>query len=101
MHRVSALTGNNFFLAPETMTNLHLSGRITPKSGVDLDVMGELFTNFLQSKNQTISVRGNSVQPTGSATSVAWLNSAFQSLTVDVTLPGQSLQVHFLNDAAG
>ena len=96
----SALSSASLLLSPHGVTDAHLTGRITPKSGADLAVMGELFTNFLQSKNQTISIRGNSVQPTGSATSVAWLSSAFRSLTLDVTLPGQSLQVHFLNHAA-
>ena len=75
------------------MSNLHLSGRITPKSGSDLDTMGELFTNFLQAKNQTLSVTGESVQPMGSSGPVNWLSTAFKTLTLDVTLPGQSFEV--------
>ncbi|RPD57468.1 hypothetical protein L226DRAFT_588694 [Lentinus tigrinus ALCF2SS1-7] len=58
---VGPLTGNNLFLAPETTTSLHLSGRITPKSSDDLDVMGELFTNYLHAENQTLSVQGESI----------------------------------------
>ena len=89
----TALSGKNFFLAPETTTNLHLSGRITPKSGDDLDVMGELFTNYLHAENQTLSVTGESVQPSGSGDAVGWLSAAFKTLTLSVTLPGQSFQV--------
>ena len=93
IHRVSALTGNNFFLAPEAMTNLHLSGRITPKSGDDLDVVGELFTNYLHAENQTLSVQGESVQPSGSSGPVGWLSTAFKTLTLTVTLPGEKFDV--------
>ena len=89
----TALSGKNFFLAPETTTNLHLSGRITPKSGDDLDVMGELFTNYLHAENQTLTVQGESVQPSGSNGPVAWLSTAFKTLTLKVTLPGERFDV--------
>ena len=80
-------------MAPDATTNLHLSGRITPKSGDDLNTMGELFTNFLHAENQTLSVQGASVQPQGSSGPVSWLSTAFKTLTLDVTLPGQSFEV--------
>ena len=89
----TALSGKNFFLAPETTTNLHLSGRITPKSGDDLDVMGELFTNYLHAENQTLTVQGESVQPSGSNGPVGWLSTAFKTLTLKVTLPGERFDV--------
>ncbi|RPD52194.1 hypothetical protein L227DRAFT_623401, partial [Lentinus tigrinus ALCF2SS1-6] len=90
---VGPLTGNNLFLAPETTTSLHLSGRITSKSGDDLDVMGELFTNYLHAENQTLSVQGESVQPSGSGSPVGWLSTAFKTLTLTVTLPGQKFDI--------
>ncbi|KAI0739355.1 hypothetical protein C8Q80DRAFT_1123812 [Daedaleopsis nitida] len=90
---VGPLTGSNFFLAPQTTTSLHLSGRITPKSGGDLDVMGELFTNYLHAENQTLSVQGDSVQPSGSDGPVQWLSTAFKTLTLSVILPGQKFDI--------
>ncbi|RPD70056.1 hypothetical protein L226DRAFT_261105 [Lentinus tigrinus ALCF2SS1-7] len=90
---IGPLTGNNLLLAPETTNSLHLSGRITPKSGNDLDVMGELFTNYLHAENQTLSVQGESVQPSGSGSPVGWLSTAFKTLTLTVTLPGQKFDI--------
>ncbi|KAI0710861.1 hypothetical protein C8Q76DRAFT_623714 [Earliella scabrosa] len=90
---VGPLSGKNFFLAPETTTSLHLSGRITPKSGDDLDVMGELFTNYLHAENQTLTVQGESVQPSGSNGPVSWLSTAFKTLTLEVTLPGDRFDI--------
>jgi hypothetical protein len=91
--RFSALSGNNLFLAPGSQTALHLSGRITPKSGSELDTIGELFTNYLQVKNQTLSVAGSFVQPSGSSGPVSWLSTAFKTLVLEVTLPGQKFDV--------
>ena len=55
--------------------------------------MGELFTNYLHAENQTLSVQGESVQPSGSSGPVSWLRAAFKTLTLDVTLPGQNFTV--------
>ena len=90
---LSALSGDGLFLAADTTTKLHLAGRITPKTGGDLDVMGELFTNFLHGENQTLAVQGESVQPSGSSGPVSWLSTAFKTLTLDVNLPGQTFEV--------
>ncbi|TBU46075.1 hypothetical protein BD309DRAFT_663805 [Dichomitus squalens] len=90
---VGPLSGQNAFLAPQTVSNLHLSGRITPKTGNDLEVIGELFTNYLHAQNQTLAVQGESVQPTGSNAPVGWLSTAFKTLTLEVTLPGQSFDI--------
>ncbi|THV03542.1 hypothetical protein K435DRAFT_962414 [Dendrothele bispora CBS 962.96] len=80
-------------LAPNSVTSTHLAGRIVPQSGSDLEAVGELFTNFLAAKNQTLQVIGESVQPTGSSGTVGWLTTAIQSLTLDVILPGQSFEI--------
>ncbi|KAH9934026.1 uncharacterized protein BXZ73DRAFT_100865 [Epithele typhae] len=90
---VGPLSGSNLFLAAGATVNLHLSGRITPKSGNDLDAMGDLFTNFLHAENQTLQVQGESVQPSGSSGPVSWLSTAFKTLTLDVTLPGQKFDI--------
>jgi hypothetical protein len=50
-------------LAPSATTNTHLSGRIIPQSGSDLENIGVLFSDFLAGKNQTLTVQGDSVQP--------------------------------------
>ncbi|KAJ7072466.1 hypothetical protein C8F01DRAFT_1299136 [Mycena amicta] len=86
---VGPLSASNLFIAPTATTKAHLSGRITPKSGSDLDTIGVLFSNFLAGKNQTLSVQGDSVQPSGSSSPVTWLSTAFKTLTLSVTLPGQ------------
>lgn len=88
-----ALSGSGLFLTADTTTKLHLSGRIVPQSGSDLDVIGELFSNFLAGENQTLNVVGQSVQPSGSSRPVSWLTTAFMSLTLNVTLPGERFTV--------
>ncbi|KAF7301181.1 hypothetical protein MIND_00682600 [Mycena indigotica] len=90
---IGPLAASNLFLAPTATTKTHLTGRITPKSGSDLDTIGVLFSNYLAGKNQTLAVSGQSVQPSGSSGPVAWLSAAFKTLTLDVTLPGQTFTV--------
>ncbi|OBZ73242.1 hypothetical protein A0H81_06855 [Grifola frondosa] len=90
---VGPLSGSNLFLAPMAQTKLHLSGRMIPQTGDGLDTMGVLFSEFLAGHNQTLSVHGDSVQPTGSNQSVSWLSAAFKTLTLQVTLPGETFTV--------
>ncbi|KAI0321180.1 hypothetical protein OF83DRAFT_1280620 [Amylostereum chailletii] len=86
---VGPLSGDHLVLAPETTTKTHLSGRIVPQSGDDLNTIGQLFTDYLAGKNQTLKVKGDSVQPSGAGGPVNWLSTAFKTLELDVTLPGQ------------
>lgn len=81
------------FLAPSATTNSHLSGRIIPQSGSDLANIGVLFSNFLAGENQTLTVQGDTVQPSGSSQPVAWLSAAFKTLTLEVILPGQTFTI--------
>ncbi len=90
-----ALSTTSLALAPESVTRAHLSGRITPKSGDELGAIGKLFTRFLAGQNQTLSVQGNFVQPSGTA-AVGWLSEAFKTLTLQVILPGHIYQVGLL-----
>jgi hypothetical protein len=76
------------------VTKAHLSGRITPESGVELVTIGKFFTQFLTGQNQTLSVQGDFVQPSGTA-EVGWLSGAFKALTLRVILPGHIYQVGF------
>ena len=91
-----ALSTTSLALAPESVTKAHLSGRITPKSGDELAAMGKLFTQFLAGQNQTLTVQGNFMQPSGTAV-VGWLSDAFKTLTLQVILPGHIYQVGFFS----
>jgi hypothetical protein len=78
------------------VTKAHLSGRITSKSGDELAAIGKLFSQFLAGQNQTLSIQGNFVQPSGTA-AVGWLSEAFKTLTLQVILPGHIYQVGFIS----
>ncbi|PFH51992.1 hypothetical protein AMATHDRAFT_74502 [Amanita thiersii Skay4041] len=90
---VGPLTARNLTLAPESVTISHLSGHITPKSGSDIDQIGELFSNFLSGKNSTLSTRGNTVTPPGAQGPVGWLSQAFKTLDLPVILPGMQFKI--------
>ncbi|KAF8160985.1 hypothetical protein B0H34DRAFT_699004 [Crassisporium funariophilum] len=90
---VGPLSGQNFALRPNAVTVSHLSGRIIPQSGSNLDVLGELFSGFLAGQNLTLITKGDSVIPTGSDQPVDWLSTAFKTLALEVILPGEKLQV--------
>ncbi|KAA1471743.1 hypothetical protein DENSPDRAFT_133322 [Dentipellis sp. KUC8613] len=90
---VGPLSGDNLFLAPEATTKEHLSGRIIPQTGGNLDTIGTLFSDYLAGDNQTLSVHGDSVQPSGSNSPVEWLSTAFKTLELQVILPGQKYTV--------
>lgn len=66
-------------------------GQITAKSGKGLVNTGILFSNYLQGKNQTLQVTGDSVVTEAQGGEVSWLTKAFKTLTLDVILPGSSL----------
>ena len=85
----SALSGDDLVLTPQSTTKTHLSGRMIPQSGDDLNVVGQLFTDFLAGKNQTLTVKGDSVQPPGTSSPVTWLSTAFKTLELSVILPGE------------
>jgi hypothetical protein len=71
----------------------HLSGRIVPQSGDDLNVIGQLFSDFLAGKNSTLTTKGLSVVPPGQSSSVTWLTTAFKTLSLNVILPGQKFTI--------
>jgi hypothetical protein len=91
-----ALSTTSLTLAPLSVTKAHLSGRITPKSTDELVGIGKLFSQFLAGQNQTLSVQGVSVQPSGTV-AVGWLSNVFKTLTLQVILPGQIYQVRFIS----
>lgn len=80
-------------LLPEAQVTSHLAGRMLPQSGNGLNVVGRLFSEYLAADKITLSVTGESVQPTGASSPVTWLSDAFRTLTLAVTLPGQKFDV--------
>ncbi|KIJ47323.1 hypothetical protein M422DRAFT_164299, partial [Sphaerobolus stellatus SS14] len=95
---VGPLTGTGLFLGADETTKTHLDGRIIPQSDDDLKTIGKLFSNFLAGKNQTLTVTGNAVDPNGNNQPVSWLSTAFKTLSLDVTLPGQVFEIiHSIN----
>jgi len=91
--RPAALSASNLSLNPISVSKTHLSGRIVPQNGSNLNVIGTLFSQFLSGENVTLRTRGDSVQPPGASGPVDWLSAAFKTLTLDVILPGEKLQV--------
>ncbi|KAL5507074.1 hypothetical protein ACEPAH_6530 [Sanghuangporus vaninii] len=89
---VGPLTADGLTLQPESTVTEHLTGRIVPQSGSDLENIGSLFSNYLAGENQTLSVVGDSVRPSGSD-EVTWLSTAFKTLTLPVILPGQKFTI--------
>ncbi|KAL0956087.1 hypothetical protein HGRIS_002255 [Hohenbuehelia grisea] len=87
------LSGSGLFLAANSITPLHLSGRIKPQSGSDLATIGNLFSGYLAGKNQTLIAKGDSIQPEGSGGPVGWLSDAFKTLELSVILPGEQFEV--------
>ncbi|KAI9459105.1 hypothetical protein F5148DRAFT_1001220 [Russula earlei] len=83
---------HQWYLAPESETKAHLSGRITPKSSTELIAIGRLFSEFLVGHNQNLIIQGDLVQPSGNV-AVGWLSSAFKTLELQVILPGQIYEI--------
>ncbi|KAF5351977.1 hypothetical protein D9756_007389 [Leucocoprinus leucothites] len=90
---VGPLAADDLTLKPQAVVNTHLTGRIVPQSGKDLEVIGQLFSEFLMGHNSTLMTRGDSVQPPGADGPVNWLSTAFKTLSLSVVLPGQQFDV--------
>lgn len=90
---VGPLSASHLFLTASSITSTHLTGRIIPQSGTDLNNMGELFSKYLAGENQTLVTKGDTVQPDGSNQPVIWLSDAFKTLSLEVILPGQHFDV--------
>ncbi|KAF9451269.1 hypothetical protein P691DRAFT_757432 [Macrolepiota fuliginosa MF-IS2] len=90
---VGPLAADNLTLKPQAVAQTHLSGRIVPQSGNDLNTIGFLFSEFLAGRNTTLETRGDSVQPPGADGPVTWLSTAFKTLSLNVVLPGQKFDV--------
>ncbi|KAF8840051.1 hypothetical protein BDN67DRAFT_1054007 [Paxillus ammoniavirescens] len=90
---IGPLSATDLVLPPEAQVTSHLTGRLIPQSGEGLAVVGQLFSEYLAADNITLSVKGESVQPTGASSPVTWLSDAFQTLTLNVNLPGQKFDI--------
>ena len=89
----AALSSSQVTLNPLAVTHTHFSGRIVPQNDNDLKTLGQLFSQFLMGHNMTLTTKGGSVQPPGADGPIAWLSAAFQTLELNITLPGQQLNV--------
>ncbi|WFD44515.1 hypothetical protein MPSI1_003183 [Malassezia psittaci] len=87
----------DLFLAGQTTTYTLLHGFITHKSGnAEIQATGTLFSQYLQGKNSSLVVKGDSVVTTENGNKpVSWLSKAFKTLTLDLILPGQIYQIVF------
>lgn len=85
----------NLFLAAHASTSTVLRGFITSKSSdKDRNVTGNLFSGYLQGKNQTLEVKGDSVVTRANGNKpVKWLSTAFKTLTLKVILPGKIYEI--------
>ncbi|KAL4074292.1 hypothetical protein J3A83DRAFT_4234939 [Scleroderma citrinum] len=90
---IGPLSTSDLVLAPESQVTTHLTGRMVPQSGNGLAVVGRLFSEYLAADNITLSVVGNTVQPSGTSAPVMWLSNAFKTLTLNVTLPGKKFDI--------
>lgn len=81
----------NLFVGAYSTTSTILRGFITRKnSDSDRDVTGDLFSNYLQGKNKTLVIKGDSVTTRANGNKpVKWLTKAFKTLTLKVILPGK------------
>ncbi|KAF9529294.1 hypothetical protein CPB83DRAFT_790385 [Crepidotus variabilis] len=91
--QIGPLSTSDLVLVANAQTKVHLSGRILPQTSDNLDIVGQLFSGYLSGANQTLETRGDSVVPPGAASPVQWLSNAFKTLSLDVILPGEKLQV--------
>ncbi|KAL8277420.1 hypothetical protein RQP46_010142 [Phenoliferia psychrophenolica] len=84
-------------LAPLATTTAHFNGTIIHRSdAAGLASLGVLFSQFLAGENSTLQVTGVEViSPAQPDSPVKWLTSAFEKLTLNVTLPGQSYTIIF------
>lgn len=85
----------NLFLAAKTTTAVTLNGFITHRdSQKAADVTGQLFSQYLQGKNSSLEIKGDSVVTKANGNKpVGWLTAAFKTLTLNVILPGHIYQV--------
>ncbi|BGP22157.1 pre-rRNA processing protein [Rhodotorula toruloides] len=87
---VGPISANDLTLAPLATTDAVLTGEVLRQtSSKGLNMLGVLFSQFLQGVNQTLDVTGQEVvSPAQPNSPVDWLSAAFKKLTIHVTLPG-------------
>ncbi|WFD34248.1 hypothetical protein MCUN1_001085 [Malassezia cuniculi] len=86
---------NNLFLAPASVTSSSLTGEITKRtSNQQTEATGKLFSLYLQGKNQTLTITGDSVTTRENGNKpVDWLSEAFRTLSLKVVLPGKIYKI--------
>ncbi|WFC96531.1 hypothetical protein MBRA1_003192 [Malassezia brasiliensis] len=92
---VGPVHSTNLFLRGQATTSALLHGFITHKSGnAQVQATGKLFSQYLQGKNSQLSVKGDSVVTRENGNkAVGWLSKAFQTLTLNLVLPGHIYKI--------
>ncbi|KAK0557527.1 hypothetical protein OC844_005558 [Tilletia horrida] len=92
---VGSVTAADLFLRPKTDNTVALNGDLVAQSGEDdLNKLGSLFSEFLKGNDQALTIQGvNVISPAQPGSPVKWLTAAFQSLKLNVTLPGRKYNV--------
>ncbi|KAJ3347838.1 hypothetical protein HDU83_001789 [Entophlyctis luteolus] len=83
---IGTLSASGVSIVPGT-NSLSMSGRMYT---TDNDLLSTLFSKFLTGTSLNVNVVGTSVTTT-SGVQPSWLNTAFQSLTLSISLPSPSL----------
>lgn len=81
---------NMFTLAALTQTHLNLTGTLVSQNNSQaLQVLSNVFTNFVHNQPTGLVVRGDYAGPTN----VTWINNAIKTLSIPVTLPSVAFNV--------
>ncbi|KAF4598358.1 hypothetical protein EYR38_006760 [Pleurotus pulmonarius] len=83
---IAPVSSKEVTLAPGSTSPLSLVGRLVPQNSQDgLEVVSQVFTNFLHGKDSNVVVHGASAGPS----EVTWLNEGIKALQVDTILPNR------------
>ncbi|KAI8618190.1 hypothetical protein BC830DRAFT_17744 [Chytriomyces sp. MP71] len=82
---VGSLTAQNVIMAPGT-NNVNMDGRLKSSNS---QLLSSMMTQFLTGGGLNVNVLGNSVSTNGQQPS--WLNSAFRTLSLPISLPSPKL----------
>ncbi|KDQ27871.1 hypothetical protein PLEOSDRAFT_1112748 [Pleurotus ostreatus PC15] len=83
---IAPVASKEVTLAPGSTSPLSLVGRLVPQASQEgLDIISQVFTNFLHGKDSNVVVHGASAGPS----EVTWLNEGIKTLQVDTILPNR------------
>ncbi|CAG8537235.1 25963_t:CDS:2 [Dentiscutata erythropus] len=83
--KIGEVAANDVVLKPNDAISLNLNGRLIPQTSDDgLEVIQQIFNEFLAVKEIPLSTKGTDLNPP-----ISWLVSGVRSLTIDTVLPAQ------------